>query len=380
MAAATLTPAQLRAFYDAIKALGVSLPLTGLEERRETMRLPRVRGLVQEFLDAHHGSSEETRAGYRYTLLGGQRPRRPPTGFVPFARAFPRRLPTSHRDLNRYFNALPAAMSRERRDTIWRHLHAFYAWVGRTYKVWGKEDNPIRLVERPQLRRRERRFFTLQELATILTWPGYSRRDRALLHLIADGGPRLGDITVRWEDFVDPPVPVPGVAKLLRVGRDGKSGERYIPVSPETMQLLLGLGDGEYVFTTRRGRPLGRRYASVLVRRLLARAGITGRRASAHTLRHTVASLAQGDLLDLQYLLGHSSPSVTALYRHGQALRVAQSHAQFSLVRLVYAHLQAGGNGHGGVAAAVALLLEALLPQLGPGQAGAVQAAIRALR
>jgi integrase/recombinase XerD len=63
------------------------------------------------------------------------------------------------------------------------------------------------------------------------------------------------------------------------------------------------------------------------------KAGITGKRVSPHTLRHTFAVnwlLNGGDTLSLQRLLGHTTPTMTTRYVNFATADLAQLHRSVS--------------------------------------------------
>ncbi len=158
------------------------------------------------------------------------------------------------------------------------------------------------------------------------TWQ--AKRDVAILNLMARAGLRvsevvalrLGDVTLNQrkghvvvrasKGLKDRTVPLPKAAR--------EALQEYLGVRPEWT--------GKYLFVTRTGRPLTPRDVQRLVEKAARRAGIT-RRVTPHTLRHTYATraLRQGvDLATLARLLGHESLTTTARYLHPDEARVAE--------------------------------------------------------
>ncbi|MFH1141374.1 MAG: site-specific integrase [Chloroflexota bacterium] len=66
-----------------------------------------------------------------------------------------------------------------------------------------------------------------------------------------------------------------------------------------------------------------------MTKKAFIRAGIKG---SAHTLRHTFATLWAGDEGTLQRILGHRNIQTTMRYRHLRTQVLSQQHEQFSPV------------------------------------------------
>ena len=86
-------------------------------------------------------------------------------------------------------------------------------------------------------------------------------RDRALLLLVLDSGLRLGEVAgLRQEQLR---------GQWLEV--DGKVGVRQVPVPPEVMAVLKGLGDGDHVWTGLKG-PLTFHGVKLIYRRLFGQA------------------------------------------------------------------------------------------------------------
>ena len=125
---------------------------------------------------------------------------------------------------------------------------------------------------------------------------------------------------------------------------NGKTGERWVPISGTTYQLLTALrpeAEGRdisrrHVFQGKRG-PLGYEGIYKVVRKRLLAAGITGRRCSPHSFRHTFgtkyASSEGCDPQVLQRIMGHSDFKTTLRYIHSNRRRMSQNHAECSPLR-----------------------------------------------
>jgi len=198
-------------------------------------------------------------------------------------------------------------------------------------------DNPLRRLEaseRPRLHRREQRVLTHAEIGKLLD--ACLPRYRPFIATALYSGMRLSELLgLTWAD-VDLAAGLIRVRHQLsraRVDRPARrvrlktqAGVRDIPLLPQLGALLKRhklaspfSGEGDYVFATSLGTPLG--YRNVERRgltRAARKAGLASEGQAAlriHDLRHTLASHLIVDLgLDVAQvsrILGHARPSVT---------------------------------------------------------------------
>jgi integrase len=204
-------------------------------------------------------------------------------------------------DVERWLDESP--LSASGRYTAVSHLHAFYRWAARAGRV---EHDPTVLVERPRVGQRLPRPIHPTDLAIAVL----NARGAMLAALLfgAGCGLRCCEIArLRWDDIHDG-----------RVRVHGKGGrERVVPLHPELAPALEALERSSvYVlpgWQSRQAANPGLR-ASQRINAHLRALGIS---ATAHQLRHyaaTHAYRASHDLRAVQKLLGHASPSTTAIY------------------------------------------------------------------
>jgi site-specific recombinase XerD len=209
----------------------------------------------------------------------------------------------------------------ESRKDIRKCLNTFFRWCGRRYQ-W---PNPVKELEPLPKRKRLPWVFTELEVERLLA-ASTNQRDRALLLLVLDTGLRIGEIArLTWCD-VGP--------DYLQV-RDGKTGDRLVPISPEVKRLMLGLGDGVHIWMGKKG-PLSRSGVMQAYRRMFRRSGLTGPKRGPHALRHTFGTtyIANGgNLFSLQCILGHSNVTTTQIYVNLAQSQVKADHARYSPVR-----------------------------------------------
>lgn len=214
-----------------------------------------------------------------------------------------KQIPTEPAEIRGFLASFKANTYR----TYWHHLSAFYQYLEREYGL----ANPMPKVPKP----REDKGLPAHlnpEQKTQLEQAELSRRDRAIIKLLADTAIRPGEVCgehghpLRFCDIYDDHIKV-----------WGKRGERVVPINAETRSLLLSLQQGQpsdnpVIRLTEWG-------LRKVVRRAFRAAGIAGVRASPYTLRHSFGGdyLARGgDLATLQKILGHANVKTTMVYIH----------------------------------------------------------------
>jgi integrase len=174
-------------------------------------------------------------------------------------------------------------------DTHWRTIGTLYRWLVRRRKI-DPSKNPMLYAERPRTRRQVPRAFTDDELRQLFAYPheGYVR---LLLRLLLRTGLRLGEAMSLH--------PTTDCLRELTIVVDGKTGPREVPCDPELITVLRWMLPWPWK---------NARVASHTVIKAMRAAGLTGKRASAHSLRHAFARRWRGDTHTLSGILwGHQS-------------------------------------------------------------------------
>lgn len=240
------------------------------------------------------------------------------------------KLPEVPQPIRDFLNNLP--VGDETAHAHWRTLRALYREITAQHP---KIKNPMPLVKAPPRKRRVMRTFSPEQLSHLFA-QSLSLRDRVLINLLLDSGVRAGEAaSLLWEDVFPSFVVI-----------SGKTGERVVPISPDTYQAIMALkrknGANGHVFMGKRG-PLSYEGVYKAVRRACQRADITGKRASPHTFRHTFGTLmiaAGCDLNTVRITLGHSDIKVTEKYVHQNIAPIIEKHRMFSPLKLVRAASQ----------------------------------------
>ncbi|HHW55139.1 MAG TPA: tyrosine-type recombinase/integrase [Firmicutes bacterium] len=183
--------------------------------------------------------------------------------------------------------------------------------------------NPAARLRKPRVPKREKPYLKPGEVEALFlaVEPGEAnwRRNLTILLTFYYTGIRLEELlNLRLEDLS------PDCSEL-RIVRGKGDKSRLLPVHPvlqEALRLYLAKervgGEGEYLFTTRKGRPLSRSTVYQLVKKYAWRAGLEVN-VTPHILRHTFAThLHQNkvDIYRISALLGHSNIENTAIYTH----------------------------------------------------------------
>ena len=205
-------------------------------------------------------------------------------------------------------------------------LRTFFKFLVRDGRL---KTNPAELISAPRLPKKLPSYLTEGEAATVVEMPQgdglKGLRDRAILELLYASGLRVRELVGLNDENVDMP------QQLVRVFGKGKK-QRIVPFGElaakalasyveERDRLALSRPDDERhvpVFVSVRGRRLDARDVQRLVEKVRMRLP-SGRRMTAHTLRHTFAThlLERGaDLRAIQELLGHASLATTEKYTH----------------------------------------------------------------
>ena len=126
----------------------------------------------------------------------------------------------------------------------------------------------------------------------------------------------------------------------------GKTDDYQIPISDQTMialrAMIATVRQGP-IFRGYKGRSLTRQALYVIIRRLMQRAGIKGKKLGPHRLRHAFGKnyIANGgDLRSLQLLMGHASIKTTEIYVGLNLDNLTTMHNRFTPLRSMHAAAQ----------------------------------------
>jgi integrase len=208
------------------------------------------------------------------------------------------------------------------RASVVRAMRVFFGWAARRYGVPNAMDGVGRVIVKGRV---VRRTLCAADVERVLWSSARDRRADAVLRLLLDTGARIGEVyALTWRSFEGDGV------EGYRVKLDGKTGERVVPVSAETMAALRPLLDREPMWISRCGSPLTLNGLQRVVRAALARGGVAG---GPHLLRHTFGRQYiknGGSVFGLKKMLGHEQIGTTEMYVYLDDADVAEEHARCS--------------------------------------------------
>lgn len=210
-------------------------------------------------------------------------------------------------------------------NTYLRVLRTFVRWLN----VKGADGHPlpVKYIIQPKILPPT---YTQEQLEALLRAPTQcmtAERVRLLAMIYMDTGARAEEILKLKRTAID--------LDRCRIKVDGKgSRERIVPFNPqlkaELYQWMRREPDAELLFPHCSYRNALRDFKA------LARSvGITGKKISFHTFRHTMGSryIADGgDVFHLQQVLGHSSIKITENYVHLNVENLSKAHERLSLL------------------------------------------------
>lgn len=217
----------------------------------------------------------------------------------------------------------------------YRALSRFFAWCKEEYML---AANPMARIRKPAAYRDQPKAIELSDLRRLLAATGMDRngvRDRAILLFLADTGCRAGGLLGLRPTDVD-------LEHGRAIIREKGDKTRMVPFTrftaqmirawlavrpPQATTLFCGLSD------QRSATPLSMSGLQMILKRLKAKAGVTGR-VNPHSFRHGFAReylINGGDLATLAQLMGHTNVQVTASFYAIFTMRELQEqHRQFS--------------------------------------------------
>lgn len=236
--------------------------------------------------------------------------------------------------VNKWVAQLPTNWSDE---TVCKRFEMCVAAGNYIQKIMGRNPdgsfrfyNAFKDAEKPRIKRKQRRYFTADEMVNCLKACS-GEMELALISTLIDSTCRIGELVgLRGSDVSDG----------FFVCQKGKTGQRRYRLDVricEQLRRLAGGGD-KPVFTLADGvSPATTPSLSWLVRKVIRKAGITGKKVGAHTLRHSGASLVAKktqSALVVKALLQHDKIDTSMIYIHDAETEIQQSISPLAMINV----------------------------------------------
>ena len=198
-------------------------------------------------------------------------------------------------------------------------IKAFYKYL--TISTKQIQNNPVKDIEFPKIRRSLPKYLTLEESTALLkAVDGPNKnRDFAILMLFLNCGIRRSELVgLNLTDVYEDRIRVVGKGNKERIVYMGSSCRKAIDRYLEERNQIV-LTDNKALFGSRDKNRISVSAVHRLVKKHLLESGLDASQFSAHKLRHTAATLmlANGvDLKTLQEVLGHENLNTTQIYTH----------------------------------------------------------------
>ncbi len=207
-------------------------------------------------------------------------------------------------------------------------LRSFFNYL--TQKAHLLEDNPVKELDSPKLKKTLPKYLTLNESLELLeNVDGANReRDYCILTLFLNCGLRISElIGLNLSDIQGDALRVLGKGNKVRIVYLNDACKAALEGYIAVRRPIIGR-DRDALFLSSRDQRISRSNVHALVKKHLAQAGLDSSQYSSHKLRHTAATLMLQNGVDVkavQEVLGHEHLNTTEIYTHidNEALRVA---------------------------------------------------------
>ena len=239
-----------------------------------------------------------------------------------------------HQNSQRSEKGLNAASRARKLATI----RSFYGYL--CNKVHVLEENPVKDMDSPKLKKTLPRYLTLDESISLLeSVDGPNReRDLCILTLFLNCGLRISElIGLNLSDIHEDALRVLGKGNKVRMVYLNQACLDTLRDYLAVRRPITG-PDRDALFLSARNQRISRSMVNALVKKHLSQAGLDSTQYSSHKLRHTAATLMLQNGVDVravQEVLGHEHLNTTEIYTHidNEALRVAAKANPLSQVK-----------------------------------------------
>ena len=207
-------------------------------------------------------------------------------------------------------------------------IRSFYNYL--TNKAHLIEQNPVKDIDSPKLKKTLPKYLTLDESVQLLgSVDGLNReRDYAILTLFLNCGLRISELCgLNIQDIQDESLRVLGKGNKVRIVYLNDACLGALNAYLAVRRPITGR-DQNALFLSSRNERISKSTVHALVKKHISAAGLDATQYSSHKLRHTAATLMLQNGVDVravQEVLGHEHLNTTEIYTHidTEALRVA---------------------------------------------------------
>ena len=207
-------------------------------------------------------------------------------------------------------------------------LRSFFNYL--TQKAHLLEENPVKELDSPKLKKSLPKYLTLDESLELLESVDgeHKERDYCILTIFLNCGLRISElIGLDLTDIQGDALRVLGKGNKVRIVYLNDACKAALARYLAVRRPIVGR-DQNALFLSSRNQRISRSNVHALVKKHLSQAGLDSSQYSSHKLRHTAATLMLQNGVDVravQEVLGHDHLNTTQIYTHidNESLRVA---------------------------------------------------------
>lgn len=201
-------------------------------------------------------------------------------------------------------------------------LRSYFKYL--TVKAHKLEENPVKDLEVPALKKTLPRYLSLDESISLLNSVDgdFATRDYCIITLFLNCGMRLSELCgINIHDIHEETITITGKGnKERQVYLNTACKKAIARYFRDRNGRTYSHKDREALFLSRTGSRLTPRRVEQIVNSYIKKAGLEGQGYTVHKLRHTAATLmyryGDVDILTLKEILGHAHTSTTEIYTH----------------------------------------------------------------
>jgi len=207
-------------------------------------------------------------------------------------------------------------------------IRSFFKYL--TVKAHLLEENPVKDLDSPKLKKSLPKYLTLSESIDLLQTPDgmHRQRDYCILVLVLNCGMRISElIALNLSDIQGETLRIVGKGNKERIVYLNDACQAALKQYLAVRRPITGSQE-QALFLSSRNQRISRSAVHAMVKKNIEEAGLDSKEYSTHKLRHTAATLMIQNGVDIkavQEVLGHEHLNTTEIYTHidNEALRVA---------------------------------------------------------